>query len=111
MKITIITTALLSFILMLSQAFASPNQDVLDEITIRVLNHEHMSSSVTEIALPNIAGDHSGNRPDAADNANEHADLGAENAADAGENSGGHAGGNAGGNAGENSGGHAGPKN
>ena len=104
MKITIIITALSSILLMSSQTIASPDQNILDEITIRVLNHEHMSSNVTEIALPNIAGDHSVNRPDTANNANEHADLGAENAADASENSGGHAGGNGGGKSGENSG-------
>ncbi|MHC4221674.1 MAG: hypothetical protein ACYST9_04570, partial [Planctomycetota bacterium] len=73
MKITILTTLFVTALLLSSQTIASPDSDILDEITIRVLDSENMSSNVTKIALPNIAGDHGVEHPDAADNANHHA--------------------------------------
>ncbi len=99
MKIKFITTAFVTLLLISSQTFASPNQDVLDDLTIRVFTNENMSDSVQLIALPNIMGEHNVNHPNAANNANEHADLGADNAADAAENAGAQGGGAQGGGA------------
>ena len=84
-------------VLISSPVFASPADDVLDEITIRVIENGNLSINVNDIALPNIAGnpgtDHPAPNANAneraarrADNANERAALGAENAAEAAEN-------------------------
>ena len=75
MKIPNIVSVCAAFILISSQVFASPDQDVLDEITIRVMENENMSINVTDIALPNIAGEQDVDHADAADNADMHADL------------------------------------
>ncbi|MDH3762270.1 MAG: hypothetical protein OEU50_14910 [Gammaproteobacteria bacterium] len=59
--------------------YASPPDEILDEITIRVIDNEHMSINVNDIALPNIVGE---DRPGPSENANERASQGAENAAE-----------------------------
>jgi hypothetical protein len=59
--------------------YASPPDEVLDEITIRVIENEHISLDVNDITLPNIEGE---DRPGPSENANERATQGAENAAD-----------------------------
>jgi len=98
MKIKTITSALVTLLLISSQTFASPDKDVLNDLTIRVFTNENMSDNVILIALPNIKGEHNVNRPGAANNANEHADLAADNAAaNAAENGGGKGGGGKGG--------------
>jgi hypothetical protein len=95
MKITTLTTLLFTSLLISSQTIASPDDDILDEITIRVLvDSENMSINVFKIALPNIAGDHGVEHPGAADNANQRAAEAGENS---GENSGGSGGGSGGG--------------
>ena len=68
MKIKIITTAFVTLLLISSQTFASPDEDVFEDIKMRVYANENMSDSVILIALPNIEGDHNVNRPDAAEN-------------------------------------------
>lgn len=60
-------------------AYASPPEEILDEITIRVIDNEHMSINVNDIALPKIEG---ADRPGPSQNANERASQGAENAAE-----------------------------
>ena len=97
MKIKFLTSAFVTLLLISSQTFASPDEDVLYDLTMRVFTNENMSESVILIALPNIMGDHNVNHPDAANNANEHADLAADNAADAAENAGTQGGGKGGG--------------
>ena len=97
MQIKIITSAFVTLLLISSQTFASPGEDVLDDLTIRVFTNENMSDSVQLIALPNIMGEHNVNHPNAANNANEHADLAADNAADAAKNGGAQGGGAQGG--------------
>ncbi len=63
-----------------SPALGAPGEDVLDEITIRVLSDDNLPDSVTDIALPNIGGGHEIELPD---NANEAARSRGNNAADA----------------------------
>jgi hypothetical protein len=59
--------------------YASPPDEILDEITIRVIDNEKMSINVNDIALPSIEGE---DRPGPSENANERATRGAENAAE-----------------------------
>lgn len=59
--------------------YASPADEILDEITIRVIDNEHMSINVNDIELPNFEG---ADRPGPSENANERASQGAENAAE-----------------------------
>ena len=68
MQIKFFTSAFVTLLLISSQTFASPDQDVLNALTIRVFTNENMSDSVILIALPNIRGEHNVNHPDAADN-------------------------------------------
>src|SRR5210317_1119317 len=72
-------------------AIAGPDDSILDEITIRVMDSDNMSINVTDIALPNIAGDHKMELPDAAHNANDHAQNASENASEAAQNASDHA--------------------
>ncbi len=62
-----------------SPALGAPGEDVLDEITIRVLSDDNLPDSVTDIALPNIGG---GREIELPDNANEAARSRGNNAAD-----------------------------
>jgi hypothetical protein len=71
--------------LITSPVFASPPDDVLDEITIRVIENGNLSINFNDIALPNIAGEHGGDHPAPNDNANESAAQGADNASHAAE--------------------------
>jgi hypothetical protein len=66
-----------------SSALGSPDDEVLDEITIRVLSNDNMPDSVTDISLPNIAGEHEVDLPD---NANEAARSRGNSAANASDN-------------------------
>ena len=81
----IITIAAFSAcVLISSPVFASPPDDVLDEITIRVIENGNLSINVNDIALPNTADEHGSDHPaaNANANANERAAQGAENAAE-----------------------------
>ena len=81
MKKGIITFAAFSVCMLISSpAFASPPDDVLDEITIRVIENGNPSINFNDIALPRIAGEHGDG-----DNANERAAQGAGNASHAAE--------------------------
>lgn len=113
MNKTVSITLLSISLFFTSPVMGAPDEDILDEITIRVIENENMSINVTDIALPNIAGEHGVDLPDAANNANERAALASENAAEAAEkasenaaqaaeNAAGHAGGNSGNNPGNN---------
>jgi len=77
----IMTIAVFSACMLISSPLsASPPDDVLDEITIRVIENGSQSINFNDIALPNIAGEQGGDHPAPNDNANEHAAQGAENA-------------------------------
>jgi hypothetical protein len=71
------------FALSSAPALGSPGDEVLDEITIRMLGNDNLPDSVTDIALPNIGGQREVKLPD---NANEAAGLGADNAVNAADN-------------------------
>jgi len=82
----IITIAAFSACMLItSPVFASPPDDVLDEITIRVIENGNLSINFNDIALPNIAGEHGGDHPAPNDNANESAAQGSDNASHAAE--------------------------
>lgn len=82
----IITIATFSACMLItSPVFASPPDDVLDEITIRVIENGNLSINFNDIALPNIAGEHGGDHPAPNDHANESAAQGADNASHAAE--------------------------
>ena len=86
MKKGIITFAAFSVCMLISSpAFASPPDDVLDEITIRVIENGNPSINFNDIALPRIAGEHGVGHPAPGDNANERAAQGAGNASHAAE--------------------------
>ena len=91
-RVIITIAAFSTWLLISSPVFASPPDDVLDEITIRVIENGNLSINVNDIALPNTAGEHGSDHPaanananandNANANANEHAAQGAENAAE-----------------------------
>jgi hypothetical protein len=84
----ILFTVCAMFVLGSSSALGSPGDEVLDEVTIRVLSNDNMPDSVTDISLPDIAGEHEVDLPD---NANEAARRRANNAANAADNAAGAA--------------------
>jgi hypothetical protein len=79
----VLFTVCAMFALSSAPAMGAPGDEVLDEITIRVLSNDNLPDSVTDIALPDIGGEHEVELPD---NANEAAGQRANNAADAANN-------------------------
>ena len=79
--VSVIACAL--FALSSAPVLGAPGDEVLDEITIRVLSSDNLPESVTDIALPNIDREHEVELPD---NASEAAGERANNAADAAGN-------------------------
>ena len=78
-----IASLLLAGALLNAPASASSDEELLDEITIRMIDDETPSIEVNELAMPPLqgqAGDN--NRGPTSENADERATQGAENAAD-----------------------------
>jgi hypothetical protein len=71
------------FALSSTPALGSPGDEVLDEITIRVLGNDNLPDNVSDIALPSIGEQQEVELPD---NANEAARQRANNAANAANN-------------------------
>ena len=77
-----IITAVLSAIALISPpVIGAANDEILDEITIRVIENEDISIDVTDIVLPK-RDDRGANRPEAAENASEHAAEASKNASE-----------------------------